>query len=258
MKKGKKTKRKMTITDYVDRMVEAQEKTNVKSLIEFDQEHSNSIKVVMVKQNPNVKVTTRFMSGKMLMFAKVSIKSFVYDIIDVFMFPDETTKSIYEKYQIKKCYVYQCLTDTDSTSINFIFICDFECIVDELVARKIVFEVMTTSKILKRLDLSDDFWAQFNDQDKKLKKQVDLFEAENVNKANVITIAINTEEYLEEFEDLSINKKHKGIKKGTPGMDFSVYCSKLASITEYFDSQINQIEQKLGKKDSKLSMTQCK
>ena len=193
--KRKKTKRKMTIIDYVDRMVEAQEKTNVKSLIEFDQEHSNSIKAVMVKQNPNVKIKTRFMSGKMLMFAKVSVKSFVYDIIDVFMFPDETTKSIYKKYKIKKCYVCQCLTDTDSTSINFIFICDINYIVDELVARKIIFEVMTTSKILKRLDLSDDFWAQFNVQDKKLKKQIGLFEAENVNKANVITIAINPKEY---------------------------------------------------------------
>ena len=244
----KKTKRKETITDYADRMVEAQEKTNVKSLIEFDQEHSNSIKAVMVKQNANVKVTTRFMSGKMLIFAKVSIKSFVYDIINVFMFPDETTKSIYEKYKIKKCYVYQCLTDTDSTSINFIFICDFECIVDELVARKIIFEVMTTSKILKRLDLSDDFWAQFNVQDKKLKKQVGLFEVENINKANVITIAINPKEYLEEFEDLSINKKHKGIKKGTPGMDFSAYCSKLASITEYFDSQIKPNRAKIKQK----------
>ena len=244
----KKTKRKETITDYADRMVEAQEKTNVKSLIEFDQEHSNSIKAVMVKQNANVKVTTRFMSGKMLIFAKVSIKSFVYDIINVFMFPDETTKSIYEKYKIKKCYAYQCLTDTDSTSINFIFICDFECIVDELVARKIIFEVMTTSKILKRLDLSDDFWAQFNVQDKKLKKQVGLFEVENINKANVITIAINPKEYLEEFEDLSINKKHKDIKKGTPGMDFSAYCSKLASITEYFDSQIKPNRAKIKQK----------
>ena len=202
----------------------------------------------MVKQNQNVKVTTRFTSGKMLMFAKVSIKSFFYDIIDVFMFPDETTKSIFNKYKIEKCYVYQCLTDTDNTSINFIFICDFECIVDELTARKIIFEVMTTSKILKRLDLSDDFWAQFNVQDKKLKKQVGLFEAENVNKANVVTIAINPKEYLEEFEDLSINKKHKCIKKGTPGMDFNAYCSKLASITEYFDSHIKPNRTKIKQK----------
>ena len=30
----------------------------------------------------------------MLMFSKVSIKSFVYDIIDVFMFPNEVIKKI--------------------------------------------------------------------------------------------------------------------------------------------------------------------
>ena len=81
-----------------------------------------------------------------------------------------------------------------------------------------------------------------------MKKEVGLFEAENVNKANVITIAINPKEYLEEFEDLSINKKHKGIKKGTPGMDFSAYCSKLASITEYFDSQIKPNRAKIKQK----------
>ena len=246
--KRKNMKRKVSITDYFDRMNEVHEKTNVKSLIEFDQEHSNSIKAVMVKKNENIKPTTRFISEKMLMFSKVSIKSFVCDIIDVFMFPDETTKSIYEKYKIEKCYVYQCLTDTDSTSINFIFICNYGCIVDEESARKIIFEVMTTSKILKRLDLSDEFWSQLNVQDKKLKKQVGLFEAENINTANVVTIAINPKEYLEEFEDLSINKKHKGIKKGTPGMDFSTYCSKLASITDYFESHIKPNKIKIKQK----------
>ena len=48
--KKKKTKRNTTLTDFVDRMVEAQEKTNVKSLIEFDQEHSNSIKAVWLNK----------------------------------------------------------------------------------------------------------------------------------------------------------------------------------------------------------------
>ena len=245
--KRKKQKKRTTLIDYFDRMNEANQNTNIKSMIEFDPEHSNSIQTVLVKQNPNVKVTSRFISVKMLMFAKVSIKSFVYDIIDVFVFPDETTKSIYEKYKIKKCYVYQNLTDTDNTSILFVFICEMNCVVDELTARKIVFEVMITSKILKRLDLSDDFWAQFNVQDKKLKKQVGLFEAENINKANVITIAVNPKEYLEEFEDYSINKKHKGLKKGTRGMNFDAYCSKLASVTEYFDNQIKPT-QKIKKK----------
>ena len=241
-------KRKVTLTDYFDRIDEANEKKNVKSLIEFDHEDCNSIKAVIVKKNQNIRPTTRFLSGKMLMFAKVSIKSFVCDIIDVFMFPNETTKTIYDKYNIEKCFVYQCLTDTDSTSINFIFICNLGCIVDEENARKIIFEVLITSKILKRLDLSDEFWAQFNVQDKKLKKQVGLFEAESISIPNVIIISINPKEYLEEFEDLSINKKHKGIKKGTPGMDFNAYCSKLCSITDYFESHIKQNKTKIKQK----------
>ena len=33
-------------------------------------------------------LTTRFLNGKMLIFSKVSIKSFVYDLIDIFMFPN--------------------------------------------------------------------------------------------------------------------------------------------------------------------------
>ena len=189
--KKKNLKRKTTLTDYFQRMDEANRNTNVKSVIDFDDEHSTSIKAVMIKQNSNVKVTTRFTSGKMLMFAKVSIKSFVYDLIDVFMFPNETTKAIYEKYKVKKCYLYQNLTDTDSTSSLFNFICHLNSIVDETTARNIIFEVMINSKIFDRLDLSDDFWDQFNVQNKKLKKQVGLFEVENISRANIITIALN-------------------------------------------------------------------
>ena len=42
----------------------------------------------------------------MLMFSKVSIKSFVYDLIDVFMFPDQEIREAYQKYQVDKCYLY--------------------------------------------------------------------------------------------------------------------------------------------------------
>ena len=56
------------------------------------------------------------------MFCKVSIKSFVFDLIDVFMFPNAKIQEIYEKknYEKKKfmkvnrCYLDQNLTDTDT------------------------------------------------------------------------------------------------------------------------------------------------
>ena len=62
------------------------------------------------------------MSGKLLMFAKLSLKSFVYSLVELLHFPEENpiVASIYEKYKIEEIQCYQILTDTDSTSIQFI------------------------------------------------------------------------------------------------------------------------------------------
>ena len=67
----------------------------------------------------------------MLMSSKVSIKNFVYDLIDIFMFPDSEIQKIYTKYKINGCYLDQILTDTDSTSMFFVFICDLDSNVRE-------------------------------------------------------------------------------------------------------------------------------
>ena len=56
---------------------------------------------------------------------------------------------------------------------------------------------MIASKIFERLDLSDDFWEQFNVQDKMLKKQVGLYEIESIDNTNVITISVNPNKYFE-------------------------------------------------------------
>ena len=127
-------------------------------MIDLDEEYSASIRSVAIKKNNQVKLTTRFLSGKMLMFSKVSIKSFVYDLIDIFMFPNQEIQEIYQKYQVEKCYLYQNLTDTDSTSIFFVFICDLNCSVSEEKARNIIFEVLLKSKVFDRLDLSAEFY----------------------------------------------------------------------------------------------------
>ena len=73
-----------------------------------------------VEKNDNVRLTTRFLSGKMLVFAKLSLMSFIYELIETFYFPDEVVKKIYEKYLIKKVYIYHVLTDTNSTCLKFI------------------------------------------------------------------------------------------------------------------------------------------
>ena len=66
-------------------------------------------------------------------------------------------------------------------------------------------------KLLERLDLPDDFWERFNAQNKKLNKQVDSFEIENINNANLLTIAINPKEYFEITKIFQLIKNIKAL-----------------------------------------------
>ena len=70
---------------------------------------------------------------------------------------------------------------------------------------------MLKSKIFDRLDIAD-YFQQFKCGNPNLKKQVGLFEVENIDKSNTVTIALNPKEYCEKFNDYSDNKKHKGLK----------------------------------------------
>ena len=62
------------------------ENKEIKTMIDYDKRESNSIKSIVVNSSTKVDVSIRFCKGKMLMFAKICLKSFVYDIIDVFFF----------------------------------------------------------------------------------------------------------------------------------------------------------------------------
>ena len=122
--------------------------------------------------NPHVKITTHFMIGRMPMSTKISIISFVYDMINIFCFPEDNPKvqAVYEKHKIEKCFLYQNLTRTDSTSLFLVFICNLNCQLNEKVSRNVISEVMINSKILERLDLSNEFWSQFNVRDMSAEK----------------------------------------------------------------------------------------
>lgn len=77
-------------------------------------------------------------------FSKTSLCSFAYYMIHVFCFPQKN-----KTVKIQKCFIYQNLTDTDSTSLYF-FICDLNYQVNEKNSRKIIIEVLT-QKYLKGL-----------------------------------------------------------------------------------------------------------
>ena len=150
------------------------------------------------------------------MFSKISVKSFVYDLIDVFMFPNEEIQKIYKKHKINKCYLDQNLSDTDSSSMFFVFICDLQCNLKENEAKDLIFEIILKSKLFDRIDLSADYFEKFQRKNPDLKKQVGLFEVENIGKTNIITIALNTKEYYEKFNDYSDKKKTQRFKKISP------------------------------------------
>ena len=257
-KKEKKSKKRKVKDDFDDRKTSLFADRKVKTMIDFEECNSSSIKSLIIKGSPNIKVSSRFIKGKMLMFAKLSIKSFVYDMIDVFCFPNEQIKEIYNRYQIQKCFLYQNLTDTDSSSLFFLFICNLESELPESEARKVIFECMINSKILDRLDLSDDFWKKYNVHKPSTKKQMGLFEIENINNQNICTIAINPKEYFEKFRDKKINKKHKGVRRDTLGMDFERYASRIKDLRLDLDSEVEQekvVQKRLQVKNTNMIMT---
>ena len=230
--KEKKGKKRTILKSYGDRISDASKNSKIKTVIDFSHNDTASIKALGVKKRENVKITTHFIKGKMLMFSKVSLKAFVYDLIDIFCFPDEEVEEIYAINNILRCFIYLILTDTDSCSIRFLFINDLKLTISENKARDLIFDVLIL-KLGQRLDTSHDFYAKFKCQNKNMKKQVGLYEVESINNPNIITLAVNPKEYFEVFRSKEINKKHKGIKKNTPGMTFESFASRIMDIREY-------------------------
>lgn len=80
---------------------------------------------------------------------KFSLMSFIYDILETFCFPNKKVKLIYEKYQIETVYIYHILTDTDSTSLKFVFISNAASEIPNTKHQQIIFEVLYRQKLLR-------------------------------------------------------------------------------------------------------------
>ena len=65
-------------------------------IVDFNDRESASIKSFAVKKKDQKKVATRFMSGKLLMFPKLSLKSFIYSLCELLYFPCPKVKEIYQ------------------------------------------------------------------------------------------------------------------------------------------------------------------
>ena len=94
--KGKLT----TFEERIDKVYEDGSYTNVQDL-----ECTNSVKLIACKKQTKVKVSTRFLSSKLLINAKISLTIFVYDCIDTFCTPSDKTKKIYNQNKIIKVII---------------------------------------------------------------------------------------------------------------------------------------------------------
>ena len=139
---------------------------------EFHPCRTASIKAIGVKEHNKIGPSTRFSTGKMLMFAKLSLMSFIYELPELFMFPSSKTKAIYDMYSIDFVYVYQLLTDTENTSLQFVSFSKDESKVPKKMVRDIIFLVIINSKVLERFDVSHEFWKQFGVRKENTRKQL--------------------------------------------------------------------------------------
>ena len=128
----------------------------------------------MQLKRKEIKVTTRFMIGKLLIFEKLSLKSLIYSLTEVFYFPSEKTKEIYNKYHIEKVEMYHILTDTDSKVLQFIIVSNPNSNISEKFCQDIIFEVIIANDIYDRFDTSHLFWNNFKAQIESRKKNLDI------------------------------------------------------------------------------------
>ena len=85
----------MKIINFEDHLEEPYSDKSYTFVQELENEVANSIRAVACKKQNCVKVSTRYISPKLLINANISLASFIYDCIDTFCIPNEDTSEIY-------------------------------------------------------------------------------------------------------------------------------------------------------------------
>ena len=125
------------------------------------------------------------------------------------------------------------MSDTDSASLEFVVITEDICDCGERKMRDILIQIFLGNDIHSRLDLPGEFFERLGRRNKAVRKQVGLYEFENIEQGIICALCINPKEYLELYGIYyETNKKHKGVKKGTKRMDFDNYVSCILTLEE--------------------------
>ena len=195
--------------------------------------HAHSILGVVAMKKPKLKLHTRFIGCKILAFAKLQIAKFIHSIIKLFHFSTMPAKVKEQLLQrgITEVHPSMILTDTDSCSWFFSLIGDINQPRQNENDVKEMLEKIIISNLSALLDLSDPYFEKYGVRNAAQRKQMGLFAFENIDGINV-TIGVNPKEYIEVYQDMEINKKHKGLKRSTVGMDFDMYADRVRFMNE--------------------------
>ena len=113
------------------------------------------------------------------------------------------------------------MTNTSSASLEFIVIAkdSYDC--GEREMRDVILRIFLENNIYQRLNLSGEFFEQFNMRNVAVRNQVGLYEFENIEHGIIYAIRVNPKEYFELYGIFyGSSKKHKGVRKGTKDIDF--------------------------------------
>ena len=196
--KRRRRKDDAKIINFEDHLEEAYSDKSYTFVQELENEGINSIRPVACKKQNYVKVCTRYIFSKLLINAKISLASFIYDCINTFCFPNEDTSEIYARHKIIKVLPYLLMTNTDSASLEFVVITEDTCDCGERQIRDILIQIFLENDIHSRLDLSGEIFEWLGKRNEAVRKQVGLYEFENIDQGIICALCIrkNNSSYM--------------------------------------------------------------
>ena len=144
--------------------------SNITSINHLD--NTYSIKTIVGGKKQNIKVNTRYVGGAILMHAKLSIASFIHDIMELFMEKTmlDSTREEMKKLSIDKIICSLAVTDTDSCSFQFNGFADYNTVCNEDEFLRFIKNTIYRN-LNHRIDTSSNYYAKYNLQDVSCKKE---------------------------------------------------------------------------------------
>lgn len=108
------------------------------------------------------------------MFGKLSLMSFIYDMLETFCFPGNEVQKIFQKYMIERSTSIMCRQTLTSPKVLYVSYPSSN--IPGSNYRNIIFEVIIASEVYNRFNSSDKYWQSFDARKGNLRKRLGYFE----------------------------------------------------------------------------------